>query len=358
MNIGLDKKLVLRRELENNIASGIFRCGELLPSERRLCEQYNVSRPTVSFVVQDMISDGLIRRLPGKKNSFVANDALDLLLGRKNQTEMMLTVAIPVIWMNNPLIIRMFSELKKHLSPAIHFSTHLGDWLPLLLESQNKSDVLVVFNDSGHVYPISKEVCNKVKNKFKDVIVINERVDGLNYIGPNHEEGGRLMARHLLKNNHKAATCVIEDYRRRNDASQRHKGFCEEFNLRGRSMDTLFSFSGRLPMVPLVDMIFYQSPDTTALACFQDLHAAVLYEILKWQKKLRIPEDVSIIGFDDQYFSQYISPPLTTIKYPAEIIGNILAEYVNKILYGKAMGIDEMVVPVLMDRESVANINK
>lgn len=356
MNIGLDKKLILRRELENNIVSGIFRCGEQLPSERKLCEQYNVSRPIVSSVVQDMISDRLIERLPGKRSSFVANGALDLLVGRKDSAEMTLAVVIPVFWMNNPLIIKMFSVLERHLNPAIRFRVHLGDWLPLLVEDKDKVDVLAVFNDSGHVYPIGEEMRNKVKSKFKDVIIINERVAGLNYIGPDHEAGGRLMAQHLLTNNHKTATCIIEDQPRYNDTSQRHKGFFDEFKQYGKVLDALFTFSGRVPLAPLADMIFYQEPDTTALACFQDLHAAALYEALRQRRNLRVPEDISIIGFDDQYFSQYLSPALTTVKYPAEIIGNRLAEHINEVFKGKNAGIDEKVVPVLMDRGSVAKL--
>jgi DNA-binding transcriptional regulator YhcF (GntR family) len=356
MNITLDKKKTLRRELEDNIISGIYRKGVKVPSERRLGEQYNISRPVVRTVVQDMISDGLIKRPLGRRASFITDDALDLLIGQKNSAEMTLNVVIPGLWMNNPLIIKMFSVLEKHLHSAIRFKVHLGDWLSLLLENPDKADVLVVFNDSGHVYPMGEDIRRKIKSKFKDVIIINERVDGLNYIGPDHEAGGRLMAQHLLKNNHKTVGCVIKEHIRLNDAALRHRGFKEEFSKYGKVIDTLFTFSGQISLPILADLVFYQEPATSALACFQDRHAAVVYEAFRQRNKLQIPKDISVIGFDDQYFSQYMSPPLTTVKYPAEIIGNRLAEYINELFQGKATGIDEEIVPVLMDRGSVAKI--
>jgi DNA-binding LacI/PurR family transcriptional regulator len=40
----------------------------------------------------------------------------------------------------------------------------------------------------------------------------------------------------------------------------------------------------------------------------------------------RVPEDVSIIGFDDLGFSAFLNPPLTTVSAPTEAVGRIAAE--------------------------------
>jgi DNA-binding LacI/PurR family transcriptional regulator len=356
MDIGLNKKLTLRRELENNIISGIFRCGEQLPSERKICLQYNVSRPIISEVFQNMIADGLLERQQGKRSTFISEKALNLLVGYKNSFAMTIDVVIPIIWMNNPLIIKMFSIMRKYLNPNIHFKVHICNWMSLVVNEKKKSDVLVVFNVYEHANLINKDMQKKIKSEYKDIIIINEKMDGLNYIGPDHIEGGRLMARHLLDNNHKISTCVVSNLNMTNDTALRHHGFRDEFSQHGKTTDVLFAFNHRQQMTTLADLIFYQEPTVSALACFQDLYAAFIYEAIRQRGNMRIPEDISIIGFDDQYLSQYMSPPLTTVKYPAEIIGNRLAEYLNSIFNGKAVGIDEKVIPVLMNRGSVIKL--
>ena len=40
----------------------------------------------------------------------------------------------------------------------------------------------------------------------------------------------------------------------------------------------------------------------------------------------RVPEDVSVIGFDDLGFSAFLSPPLTTVSAPTETVGRIAME--------------------------------
>jgi DNA-binding LacI/PurR family transcriptional regulator len=49
----------------------------------------------------------------------------------------------------------------------------------------------------------------------------------------------------------------------------------------------------------------------------------------------RIPEDVSIIGFDDLRLSAFLTPPLTTVKAPTELVGRTAAKHLFDLLSGK-----------------------
>jgi LacI family transcriptional regulator len=40
----------------------------------------------------------------------------------------------------------------------------------------------------------------------------------------------------------------------------------------------------------------------------------------------RVPEDVSVVGFDDLGFSAFLTPPLTTVSAPTEMVGRIATE--------------------------------
>ena len=50
---------------------------------------------------------------------------------------------------------------------------------------------------------------------------------------------------------------------------------------------------------------------------------------------LSIPEDISIVGFDDDYLSRYLNPPLTTVSVPASGLGSEAAMVLMKIISGK-----------------------
>ena len=58
----------------------------------------------------------------------------------------------------------------------------------------------------------------------------------------------------------------------------------------------------------------------TAIFCASDRMALGVYEALK-EMGLRIPTDVSVVGFDDDPLSRYLEPPLTTIRVPHDEMG-------------------------------------
>lgn len=72
-------------------------------------------------------------------------------------------------------------------------------------------------------------------------------------------------------------------------------------------------------------------PDTTALVCNTDV---VAFGALSESRRLglRIPQDISIVGFDDAEYAAQLDPPLTTIAVPAEEMGRLSAEMLHASL--------------------------
>jgi DNA-binding LacI/PurR family transcriptional regulator len=69
---------------------------------------------------------------------------------------------------------------------------------------------------------------------------------------------------------------------------------------------------------------------------------------------LRIPADISVVGFDDLYISQYLNPPLTTVRQPMRQMGRMAMETLLKIFAGAESGIDIKVPGELVVRQSTA----
>jgi GntR family transcriptional regulator/GntR family frlABCD operon transcriptional regulator len=52
--------------LRKQIVEGIYKSGDLLPSENNLCAQYGITRPTVRHALDNMLNEGMIRKHKGK----------------------------------------------------------------------------------------------------------------------------------------------------------------------------------------------------------------------------------------------------------------------------------------------------
>lgn len=92
----------------------------------------------------------------------------------------------------------------------------------------------------------------------------------------------------------------------------------------------------------------------TALFCANDNMAiGALFEVK--QAGLRVPEDISIIGFDNIVYTEVTDPPLTTIEQPAGLIGELSMRRLLRLIAGEADdGSIEFVPHRLVKRQSCA----
>ncbi len=90
----------------------------------------------------------------------------------------------------------------------------------------------------------------------------------------------------------------------------------------------------------------------TALVCFNDLSAIGAIRALK-DHGLRVPEDVSVVGFDDLQAAAYHNPSLTTIRQPLRQMGGVAARILLDRIRGQGVYPDAMpIMPELVIRES------
>ncbi len=95
----------------------------------------------------------------------------------------------------------------------------------------------------------------------------------------------------------------------------------------------------------------------TALFAFNDISAMGAIRALR-EAKLRVPDDVSVVGFDDIQSAAYQNPALTTVRQPLREMGRIAAEtLLGRIRSSEAQPGGEIIVkPELMVRETTCRV--
>lgn len=110
--------------------------------------------------------------------------------------------------------------------------------------------------------------------------------------------------------------------------------------------------TGRAEGSEAVTQLLSHDPVPTAIFCYNDMSAIGALRALK-RCKVRVPEDVSLVGFDDIPFAQYVDPPLTTIRQPMFELGQRAADMALKLINDEKAKVPNVVIQgELIVRES------
>jgi DNA-binding LacI/PurR family transcriptional regulator len=92
----------------------------------------------------------------------------------------------------------------------------------------------------------------------------------------------------------------------------------------------------------------------TALVCGSDSIAVGAMHAL-WERGLRVPEDVSVVGYDDRDVSVYLNPPLTTVQQDLRLLYNEAINYLLARIEEKGVPhFQQVISPALVVRQSTA----
>jgi LacI family transcriptional regulator len=96
----------------------------------------------------------------------------------------------------------------------------------------------------------------------------------------------------------------------------------------------------------------------TAIFCMNDDMAVGAMKSI-YEAGLKIPEDFSLIGFDDSIFASYLSPSLTSVSRPIEMLSARGAEILLNLIHGEKKKVETIYLRTeLKIRESVRDLGK
>jgi DNA-binding LacI/PurR family transcriptional regulator len=84
----------------------------------------------------------------------------------------------------------------------------------------------------------------------------------------------------------------------------------------------------------MIDVLLRNADRPTGLICYSDLESTLITHAM-WQYGLKVPHDLSVIGFNDKFATEYMSPPLTTVGFDANKIGELGAEMIIRSIAGE-----------------------
>ena len=184
-------------------------------------------------------------------------------------------------------------------------------------------------------------------------------VTGRNLAGPglfslnfDNFEGGRQATRHLLDLGHRHIAFIAGD-QDHPDATERLRGYRAALEAAGIAFDPTLVVPGEYHEVSgmmAVNRLLEGQQHFTAIFAANDQMAFGAALGLQ-RRSLRVPEDVSLVGFDDLPTSGYAIPPLSTVHQPAYELGQLAATAMLQLLAGETPSV-EMPPPRLVVRES------
>jgi len=172
--------------------------------------------------------------------------------------------------------------------------------------------------------------------KIPIVLINNQLREGfVHSVNINNVEGAIAAVRHLIALGHRRIAYIGNENPVYSDA-ERLMGYrraLEEANIEVNQDFIVHSEFGPEGGIVAVRKLLAMEPTPTAVFCYNDMLAL---GVLKGaQEVVRVPEDLSVVGFDDLFLARYLEPALTTVQQPMWEMGKLVMELTLKLLAGQ-----------------------
>lgn len=170
--------------------------------------------------------------------------------------------------------------------------------------------------------------------------------------------GGEMATDYLIRHGYSRIACITGPLDK-TTAQERLNGYRQAMKkagleiLPGYEVSSDFEFGGGL--VAMEQLLMLPEPPHAVFAS-NDAMAVGVYQAL-YQRGLRVPDDVAVVGYDDIQLAQYLMPPLTTIHQPKDSLGELAVDALLHRLQEPESEPQVLVLtPELVVRQSVGSL--
>lgn len=223
-----------------------------------------------------------------------------------------------------------------------------------LSKAWNVDGIILLGANIDEIEEIEKNV--KVPTVYLDSYITDQDIAN---VGINDYKGGFMAARYLLGKGHRNIAIVGPDINSSDVVRERFKGFCEACRERQIEITdenlfyapTVFDYG-----IEAGQKIAFSDKRFTAVAAMSDILAVGVMEGLRISG-LNVPENVSVIGFDNLRMCIYTNPKLTSISQNLEEKVKRAGEYLFYMINNKEkLVIDDKIDVGVVERQSVKQL--
>lgn len=334
-------------------------CGEKIPSENELTRRFGLSRCTVRHAIDQLVSAGMLEKRHGSGTFVRASGATERSAGR--------TVGILITYVDDyifPSIIRgaetVLTQQRYAISLGITHNKVEKERLCLQSMLERGVDGLLIEGTKSALPNPNLDLLRRFDERRIPVVFLHSGYEAFaaSCVRMDDEKSGFLAGDYLIQHGHTriAAFFKSDDMQ----GHRRYEGFLRSMHDHGLTVDenaviwyatedipTLFGGESDGALRGRLD-------GATAVVCYNDQIALQTIHLLE-RLGLRVPQDVSVVGFDDSDLCRLSSVGLTSVAHAHQAIGRAAAQGLLGLI-GGGRPFARRLTPRLVVRESVRDI--
>jgi GntR family transcriptional regulator, arabinose operon transcriptional repressor len=357
----MKKHQVIETWIRNRIDEGVLVPGEKLPSESQLCAQFGVSRNVVRQAIHNLIHEGLVQSTKG-----VGTFCRTRLPASPLSTNIGLVEFFIGSYIYPEIIRGCYNTLsRKGFALLLNQSEYnLDQERSILLELRKKKvGGIIIAPIYGAGDRSNALLLEEIQNEGTAVVLCDDYFPGRNFssVTLDYQGCGAAAAAHLWKKGHrKIGIFYQKDFLVK---ANRMKGVLDFLGRQEAPVKAswIVGFNGQGPTSEAPDAAerFFRGARElpSAFVCGNDEDALRLIEAAE-RRGLRVPDDLSVVGFDNSDIAQLERISLTSVDHPSFEIGEKAANILlDKIFHPEIRFVTHTIItPSLVERSSVRSL--
>lgn len=352
----------LKKIIKTQIETNQKKPGDSIPSEKELCELYGISQITARKAIFELVNEGMLFRVPGK-GTFIVEPKPGAKSPLKTKTE---NIGFIISQEHHPVFSNSFYSLvfngaeeeSRSQGYNLFYQTvdenSMSDLMSFKLIKEKKVDGLLLVGEMNHDFIL------KLREKEIPLVLVDHWIQGidLDAIVTDNVNSAFEAVNYLIDLGHRTIGFVSASFQYET-FNERFKGYKLalqkhnlEYNENFLQINVPWSGYG------VMDKILARKVFPTAIFACNDLIAIRIMTAIQ-DRNLKIPDDISVIGFDDIDLSSQIYPALTTLRVHKEEMGSLAVKRLIQGINDKERVPKKTVLPTeLVTRKSCKKFRK
>ncbi|SCY69946.1 GntR family transcriptional regulator [Alkaliphilus peptidifermentans] len=343
------------------IKNGDLKPNDKIFSELELMDRFNISRHTVRKAFDRLVNEGWLYKVQGK-GTFVSYPSANLKRDGK-------LIAVVTTYLGDYIFPEIIEGIENVLTQK-GYSIILGNTDNKIEKERVVLKNLLSNNLCGLITEPTKSVFSNPNNDIYQqfinrgipIMFINGHYNDFksSYIIEDDIHAGYIATKHLVLEGHERIGGIFKSDDMQ--GHRRYQGFVKclrEYNIEIPEKGVIwYSTEDRDDFFndkDYINILLRRLNNCSAVVCYNDQIAVRILDILK-NNGLRVPDDYSIVSFDNSNIAQTAEVKLTTVAHPKAVMGERAANALLEIIDDKSLLIQEKMEPKLVIRESTKKV--